>query len=120
MLGHNVRVVAIRPGRSLVCNQSYLSATPKPVAYDSINEGSKGKERKGKEKGKIRGPHFFRVYVQIAPSLTSPTRVAPRKARTASVYRPSDSKPRIDVLLGIALGCRTRKPNPLLLWVRPP
>ena len=63
----------------------------------------------------LRGPQYCRVYVQIAPSLTSPTHVAPRKTRTTSVYRSSDSRSRIVALLGLALACLTGKPKPLLL-----
>ena len=51
----------------------------------------------------------------MTPSLTSPTRIALKKARTASVYRPSDSKPRFAVLLSLALACLTLKPKPFLL-----
>ena len=93
-------------------------------------KGGRKKERK-KERGEGRrschrllGPSvapFLPRYPQITPSLTSPTRAAFRKVRTASVFRSSESKSRIVVLLGLALACLTRKPKPLLLLgVLPP
>ena len=42
-------------------------------------------------------------YIQIALSLTSPTRVASKKANTAPVYLSFDSKSLTEVLLGLAL-----------------
>ena len=64
-----------------------------------------------------KGTPILPLYIQITPSLTSSTRVAP-KTITASVYRSSDSRSRIDVLLGLALACLTQKPKPLLLLKR--
>ena len=55
----------------------------------------------------LRGPHLAAL-IYKTPSLTSPTLVALRNARTASVYRSSDNRSRIDVLLGLALACLTR------------
>ena len=51
------------------------------------------------------------AFIQITPSLASPTRVAPRNANTASTYLSFDSKSLTDVLLGLALACLTRTPS---------
>ena len=100
----------------------FLNAISKPEAYNST------KERIGERKERkpilgqmtLGGPPSCHDYLQIAPSLTSPTRVAPKKSSTASVCRPSDSRSRIDALLGLALACLTRKPKPFLLLKQPP
>ena len=52
-------------------------------------------------------------------SLTLSPLIAP-KTRTASVYRSSDSRSRIDLLLDLPLACLTRKRKPFLLLRRPP
>ena len=52
--------------------------------------------------------------------LNLPHPCAPRKVSTASVYRSSDSRSRINVLLGLALACLTRNPKPFLLLKEPP
>lgn len=45
-------------------------------------------------------PLSYHIYLQIAPFLTSPTLVTPKLAKTDSVYRSSDNRSHIDVLLG--------------------
>ena len=67
------------------------------------------------------GTYSYRIYLQVAPSLTSPTLVASRKDKTTSVYLLSDNKSPTDVLLGLALDSLTRKPTPfILLYWSPP
>ena len=55
------------------------------------------------------------VYLHKIPALTSPTLVVPKNSRTASTYLSSDSRSRIDVLLGLALACLILWPKPFLL-----
>ena len=47
------------------------------------------------------------AYLQITPSLTSPTFVFFKKAKTASVYLLLDNNSLTVVLLGLALACPT-------------
>ena len=80
-------------------------------------EGEKGrKKRKEKRRDREIGPIYTYGSLFGAPSLTVPTRAAARNLRTASVYLSSESRFRDAVLLGLALVCLTRYPNPLLLF----
>ena len=68
--------------------------------------------KKEKEKGNLSRPRSYgdlmpTAYIQMTPSLTSPTFVAPRKDKTASVYPWSDNRYLTDVLLGLALDSLT-------------
>ena len=81
----------------------------KPMAYDSTE----------KEKKEILcltevlwEPHSCRVYIHIAPALTSPTFVSSKNLSTACVYRLFDSRSLIDVLLSLDFACLTLKPKP--------
>ena len=112
----------------LTRHELYLSAISK-----TRNDSTKDSEREQMEERKKRkegdeneekpvpgnmtlgGPQFCCVYVHMTLSLTSPTRIAPRKPRTAFVYRSSNSRFRITILLGLALTCRTRKPKSVLI-----
>ena len=47
------------------------------------------------------------TYLQMTPSLTSPTLVFPRNINTASVYLLLDNSSLTVVLLGFALACLT-------------
>ena len=80
-------------------------------------------------KKKKRNPHPGRgpmgipspaSYLHMTPSLTSPTLVLSKKAKTASVYLSSDISSLTVVLLGLALACLTLNPKPLLLLKGPP
>ena len=112
----------------LTRNELYLSAISKPrndstkdSEREQMEEGKKRKE--GEENGEkpvpgnktLGGPHSCCVYVHMTLFLTSPTCIAPRKPRTASEYRSSNSRFRITILLGLALTCRTRKPKSFLI-----
>ena len=90
---------------------SKFCAIPKPKAYDSTKERTEGR---GGEREEIPSPTEVLweplspdAYLQSALALTSPTLVLLKKFRTASVYRLSDNKSLIDVLLGLALACLT-------------
>ena len=54
-------------------------------------------------------------YLQINPSLTSPTLVALKNSSTALVYLWLDHNSLTDVLLGLATDCLALKPKPFLL-----
>ena len=80
-----------------------LSVLCKPEAYGSTNERHKEPKETHQEPKEIEGTPCpakalggspsCRANIQITLPLTSPTRVAPRKTRTASLYRSSDNKP---------------------------
>ena len=72
----------------------------------------KGKRKRKKERNPVpdrspKGTPTPAAYIHSDPALTSPTLALLKKVRTASVYRSSDKRSLIDVLLGLARACLT-------------